>query len=147
MVGGERGDIDDEVVVAGIVTGSSSEGLGVVFASLVGALHDFTGSLLIDVLLLHEAFHASLWVGDDEQAQGVGVVLEDVEAGAAHNDAGLLFGEFFQDYFLLLVELHRIDFERLVGDGGSASELFVEPAEVGPPVPFCGFDLLDIFFG
>ena len=95
----------------------------------------------------HQPFDAAFGVGDDEQPHGVGVVLEDMEAGASHDDAGFLRGEVFQDFFLLKIQLLRVDLEVFVGDGGGAAELLVEPAEVGPPVPLRGFDLLNILFG
>ena len=147
MVGGEGGDVEHHVVIAGIVAGDAGEGLGVVLAGLIHALYDFASLLFVNVLFSHDAFHAGFGVGDEEQTHGVGVVFEDVEAGTPHDDAGLLFGNFLQEFFFLLVELHRIDLKRFVGDGGGGAELFVESAEVGPPVPFRGFDLLNILVG
>ena len=147
LVGGEARDIDDHVVVAGVVAGGLGEGLGVVLAGFVGAFHDFAGFCFVHALFLHQPFHAAFGFGDEEQPHGVGVVLEYVEAGAPHDDAGFLLGELLQNPCFLVIELSRVDFERFVGDGGRGAELPVEPAEVGPPAWFGSLDSFNFLFG
>lgn len=145
LVGGEGGDVDDEVVVAGVVAGDVGEGLGVVLAGFVEFLDLFARLFFVEVPLFHHALHPMFLIRDEEYFDGVGSVFEDVEAGASHNDAGFLFGEFTQEFGLGVVELLGVHLEGLVGDGGGGAELFVETAEFRPPARFCGFDLFRFF--
>jgi len=146
LVGGEGGNVDDEVVVAGIVTGDFSESLREVLAGFVEFIDFFARLFFVKVSLFHHAFHSMFHVRDEEDPDGVGVVFEDMEAGATHDDTGLLFGEVAQNFGFGVVELLGVHLEAFVGDGGGGAELFVETAKFCPPVRFCGFDFLRFFW-
>ena len=130
LIGGEVGDVDDEVVVAGVVAGGLREGLRVVLAGLVGVVNQLARLLLVDLVLLHNALHPVFHIGDKEDLDGVGGVLEDVEAGAPDDDAGLLFGQVSQCFGLCVVELLGGDLRVALGEAGSGIELLVETAEL-----------------
>ena len=81
---------DDELVVAGVVARGAGVLLHVVLAHLVHALDGLAGLLFGHVLLAHDALHATLHRGLDEDAQVVGMQAEHVEAAAAGHHARLL---------------------------------------------------------
>ena len=89
-VGGELGDVEYEVVVAGIVTRHASDSLRVGVASLVDFIDAHAGSVLVQGELFHDAFHTGFPVGDEEDSHGIRMVSEDMESGTPDDDARLL---------------------------------------------------------
>ena len=89
-VGGKLGDVEYEVVVAGIVTRHASDSLRVGIASLVDLIDAHAGGVLVQGKLFHDAFHTGFPVGDEEDSHGIRMVSEDMESGTPDDDARLL---------------------------------------------------------
>lgn len=130
LVGGEGGDIDDEIVVAGVVAGFPGEGLRVILTGLVNVINQFARLLFIDFVLFHNALHTMLHIGDEEDFDSVGGVLENMEARTTDHDAGLMLGKIAQGLGFCIVELLGSHLTGLLSVSSSNTELLVETAEL-----------------
>ena len=99
--------VNGKVVVSGIVTRGVGEGLGIVLASLVDLVNQFGRSFLINASTLGETPDAHIAIGYNENANRIGVILEDMETRAAHKDARLLLGQIAHDLCFGIKELAR----------------------------------------
>ena len=97
--------VETEIVVAGIVALAAGIGLGVELARVVVVLDEYAGFVLIDMIEFHDSLHTLRHGGVKEDAELVGMILEDMEAAAPHDDARLLLGYFSHRLGLCVEEL------------------------------------------
>lgn len=125
--------VETEIVVAGIVALAAGIGLGVELARVVVVLDEYACFVLIDMIEFHDSLHTLRHGGVKEDAELVGMILEDMEAAAPHDDARLLLGYFSHRLGLCVEELPGGD---VVGGWrvfADANEVLIELGEVFPP--------------
>lgn len=94
LLGTHTCDVDDKVVVVGIVARFAGYILDKGVAFVVDVVDDFLGFFSAEILFAGNTVDTCVLISDDEDVHRIGLIMEDMETCTANDDATFLCGQF-----------------------------------------------------